>query len=109
MADPDGLSLINTLSHFPTEGVTINLMRALSIKRRVQRAIQDTNQFMAGVETQAETQAAAHPVDYAGLPDLRERGPYSVRFMELNLVVRNRDRPVPADLYPARHAGGNSR
>lgn len=98
-AAPDGLSLINTLRYFPTEGITINLMRVLSINRQVHQVIQDTDRLMATVERHANTDTANHSVNYADLPDLRERGPYSTHFVELNLVDRSRDRSVPADLF----------
>lgn len=99
VAEPDGLSLINTLRNFPTEVVTIDLVRVLTVKRRVDQAIQDTNGFMTAVETEATAAALASPVDYAAQPDLRERGPYPVRFMPLNLVDQTRNRAVPADLF----------
>jgi predicted dienelactone hydrolase len=97
--DPDGLSLINTLRYFPTDGMTLDLKRVLSINRQVQQVIQDTDHLLAAVERHANTDTAGHSVDYADLPDLRERGPYSTRFVELNLVDGSRDRPVPADLF----------
>jgi predicted dienelactone hydrolase len=54
---------------------------------------------MAAVVTQSIAAAQQNPVDYAALPDLRERGPYPVQFMALDLVDQARNRPIPADLF----------
>lgn len=95
---PDGLSVLNILHHFPTPGVNLDLMRALSIKDTLQRAIQDTDHWLTAIAAQADREAA-DPATYASLPDLRQQGPYAVRFIELNLVDESRDRTVPADLF----------
>lgn len=99
MEQPDGGAAIDVLHYFPTEIVTIDLMRALAIERELRQAIADTNRFTAAVINQAATDAQQNPVDYATLPDLRDRGPYSVQFRSLDLVDESRDRPVPADLF----------
>lgn len=98
MAQPDGGTLMDVLRYFPTETVTIDLMRASAIQRQLRQAIADTNTFTAAVIDQAATDARQNPVDYATLPDLRDRGPYSVQFIPLDLVDETRDRAVPADL-----------
>jgi predicted dienelactone hydrolase len=99
MAQPEGGSLINVLRDFPTETVTIDLMRALAIKQQLDQAVRETDTFMASVMTQSAAAAQQNPVDYAALPDLRNRGPYPVQFIPLDLVDQARDRPVPADLF----------
>jgi len=99
MAHPEGASLIDVLQYFPTETVTLDLMRALAIKRQLNQAIQDTDSFMAAVVDQSAVAARQNPVNYAALPDLRNRGPYSVQFMPLDLADQTRNRPVPADLF----------
>lgn len=99
MAQPEGGSLIDVLRYFPTETVTIDLMRVLAVKRQLGQAIQDTDTFMASVVTQSATAARQNPVDYAALPDLRNRGPYPVQFIPLDLIDQARDRPIPADLF----------
>ena len=99
MSQPEGGSLINVLRYFPTETVTIDLTRALAIKRQLDQIIQATDTFMASVVTQSDAAALQHPVDYAALPDLRNQGPYPVQFIPLNLVDQSRNRPVPADLF----------
>lgn len=99
MAHPEGGSLINILHYFPTETLTFDLTRALAIKQQLDRSIQYTDRFMAAVVTQSTAAAQQNPVDYAALPDLRERGPYPVQFMPLDLVDQSRDRSIPADLF----------
>lgn len=99
MAQPEGGSLIHVLRYFPTETVTLDLLRALAVKRQLGQIIQDTDRFMVSTVTQAAAAARQQPVDYAALPDLRKRGPYSVQFMALDLVDQARDRSIPADLF----------
>lgn len=99
MQEPGGGSLIDVLRLFPTESVTVDLLRALAIKRQLQRTIAETNTFMETVVTQSAITAERNPTDYAALPDLRDRGPYPVRFIPLDLVDDARNRPVPADLF----------
>jgi predicted dienelactone hydrolase len=99
MAQPEGASLIDVLQYFPTETATIDLNRALAIKEQLHQVIEDTNRFTAAVVNQSNTDARENPVDYTALPDLRDRGPYPVQFIPLDLVDEARDRPVPADLF----------
>ncbi|WP_204140074.1 alpha/beta hydrolase [Halomicronema sp. CCY15110] len=99
MHEPGGGSLIDVLRLFPTESVTVDLLRVLAIRRQLQRAIAETDTFMEAVATQSALTAENHPIDYADLPDLRDRGPYPVRFIPLDLVDDARNRPVPADLF----------
>lgn len=99
IAQPEGGSLIDVLHDFPTETVTIDLIRALAIKEQLHQAIEYTNAFTAAVITQSTLDASDNPVDYAAMPDLRDRGPYSVQFIPLDLVDATRNRSVPADLF----------
>ncbi len=43
--------------------------------------------------------AAAAALDYSTLPDLKERGPYKLRFIPLTLQDNARNRAVPTDLF----------
>jgi len=99
MAQPEGAALIDVVQYFPTETLTIDLVRAVAIKEQLDQTISYTNRFTAAVMAQSAIEAQEQPVDYAALPDLRDRGPYAVQFMPLDLVDETRDRPVPADLF----------
>lgn len=97
--DPEGLSLLNILQHFPTEVVVVDLRRALAVQATLDRAIQDTASVTEQVELRAAAAALANPVTPTTLPDLRQRGPYEVEFVPLALQDDHRDRAVPADLF----------
>jgi predicted dienelactone hydrolase len=99
MQEPTGATFVNVLRYFPTETVTLDLARMLAVNRQLQQAIAETDAFMTAVTNQAASDAAKNPVDYTTLPDLRDRGPYAVEFMPLDLVDDSRNRAVPADLF----------
>jgi len=97
--EPEGLSLLNVLRHFPTEVVTLDLSRALAVQRTLSRSIQETTAVTEQVELRAAAAALANPIDVRTLPDLRQRGPYEVAFVPLELQDESRDRAVPTDLF----------
>ena len=103
-SEPEGLTAINALKYFPTQGIRLNLRVALRRWRAVQAAVDDTLEIVEYMRQASAEAAAADPrVDYATLPNLRQSGPLAVSVQTLNLNDTNRNRVYPADLYYPTH------
>ncbi|MFP4009715.1 MAG: alpha/beta hydrolase [Spirulinaceae cyanobacterium] len=98
-ADPEeGLTPLNVLRQFPTSGIRINSTRAFELLNRVSRIIDETQEAIAAIQRQANTELVA-----ANLPDfpldLQDGGPVTFRRETLRLRDLDRDRAFPVDLY----------
>ncbi|MEO1300576.1 MAG: alpha/beta hydrolase [Cyanobacteria bacterium J06636_16] len=100
VADPNGLSLINLIRFYPTEGVRLNLREILTLYRAVNTNIETTEQLVNAATQSSEAAAAADPaLDYAALPMLADTGQFEVEQRSLMLQDEQRDRTFPIDLY----------
>lgn len=99
-ADPEGLTVLNVLRHFPTQIIHINGMRAFQVAGALTQLLQQTDKMVTLIQQQAEMEAAAAtPVDFAQLPDLQQPSSLNWRTETLELYDRSRDRAFEADLY----------
>lgn len=99
-ADPAGLSLINVIRLYPTEGIRLNLPQILALSEAINTNI-DTTEWLVNAAIQgSEATAANDPaLDYSALPMLAETGQFQVERRSLLLRDNQRDRTYPADLY----------
>jgi len=98
--DHQGLTPLNTLRQFPLETIRIDLKRSLLILSDLERSVNQTRSAIDAIQAQAMQEAQAPPAaNFASLPDLRLRGPYTWRERTLKLIDSRRDRPVEADIY----------
>lgn len=87
-ADPEGLTLLNVLRHFPTQSIQIDLTAGLQIFASVQTLVERTNLALAAVQTEAQIEAAASPATpTSALSILREQGP--LRWNKVNLSLKD--------------------
>ncbi|NEQ32706.1 MAG: alpha/beta hydrolase, partial [Leptolyngbya sp. SIO4C5] len=93
----EGLTLLNVLRYFPTQGVRIDLLRGLAVAEGIDRAVNEANQAIATIQSTALQAAQQQTLpDIASLPrEIQRRGPFALR--RVSLTVR-RFNP-PADLY----------
>lgn len=56
-ADPEGLTLLNFLNHFPTQGLRINSGRGLELVNQLSQFIKQTDQTVALIEQQAQQES----------------------------------------------------
>nr|WP_290222014.1 alpha/beta hydrolase [Trichocoleus desertorum] len=115
-AQPEGLTLLNVLRQFPTDGLRVNLGRSLEIARTLDEFVEQTQEASAAISQQAKTEAAFAPViDFSELPDLRQPGGFKWEKTTITLSDRTRktiqrfpDRPsievprervFPVDVY----------
>lgn len=97
-ADDEGLTLLNVLRHFPSSSMRVDLRRSLQLADEVQIIINRTNQAIASIAKQAETEASSG-VNFSQLPDLRTNGRFKWNKQTLTLNDQRRDRVYIADLY----------
>ncbi len=110
---PDGLTLLNFLQQFPTEGIRIDLASSLDIARELEALVDDTNKATAAIVKQARLEATS-PVPPVVRPrNLRRRGEFGVNKQSLTLqdLTRQtgqldgtgnpvrRERTIEVDLY----------
>lgn len=104
-AQPEGLTLLNILHQYPTNGLRVNLQAALNIAQQLQTLIAQTQQTSAQIIAQAslgEQQATSLTTPsptFDVLPDVRRVGPNQWSKQTLTLTDPRRNRTYPADLY----------
>jgi len=99
-AQPEGFTVLDVLRNFPTESVRLDLEVALRGVRRADGFFRETDAVIAGIQSLAESAAAAEPpLELAELPNLRHAGSYEVSQQTLVMEDVARDRTYPVDLY----------
>ncbi len=111
-ADPEGLTLLNFLQHFPTNGLRINSGRGLELVNQLSQFIKQTDQTVALIERQALENAVLRGENQASdfSRNLQSRGTVPYRRQGLNLVDQQRPtlqeevtelttREIPTHLY----------
>ncbi|MGP1383286.1 MAG: alpha/beta fold hydrolase [Thainema sp.] len=96
----DGLTLLNVLRYFPTEGIQVNIAQALEIANTLRQLVNQTNAAVGLIEQRAVVAAANHPLRIPrNYPDPGELGLYDwVRYTR-PLKNASRNRPIPVDYY----------
>lgn len=97
-AEPEGISLLAFLRHFPTPTVRLDANHILTIYRHSARFVRQTQAFVAATQ-QMSAAAAEAAIALDRLADLRQPGPYAVVLQPLQLEDARRQRTYPADLY----------
>ena len=99
-ADPEGLSFIGFLRHFPTPNIRINLPQARNLIEYGSKLVDVTNAVVQAINTRSQAEAKAEgPINLATLPPLQIPGPYQFTKRTLMLQDSRRDRPIATDLY----------
>ncbi|ESA33691.1 dienelactone hydrolase [Leptolyngbya sp. Heron Island J] len=99
-ADPAGLSLINILRFYPTNGVRLDLRQILAVSDAIRTNIEATDRLVKATIQQSVATAATEPtLDYQALPMLADVSRFEVVQQSLMLVDRDRNRTYPTDLY----------
>ena len=99
-ADPAGLSLINILRFYPTNGVRLDLRQILAVSDAIRTNIETTDRLVKATIQQSIAVAATEPtLDYQALPMLAEMPRFDVVTQSLMLEDRDRNRTYPTDLY----------
>lgn len=99
-ADPEGLSLLGVLRHFPIQSIHIDVTRILQLSDHLSKFAALSDQVENEIHTRAEAAAAKEgAVDLASLPQLQEQGAFQFAKQTLMLQDQRRNRNIPTDLY----------
>ncbi|MBP0013224.1 MAG: alpha/beta hydrolase [Roseofilum sp. SBFL] len=121
-AEPDGMTLLNILRKFPTQGLRIDLESALDIALNLYTLVQQTNEAnqvvaqQSAIEVSFQSQLAKVPegiqwnsafpfsvpkgeIPISELPDLDDVGYFRWEKRSFTLRDRERNRAYPVDLY----------
>lgn len=99
-ADPEGLSLLGVLRHFPIQSIHINVARIMQLSDHLSKFAALSNQVENEIRTRAQAAAAKESaVDVASLPQLQDQGAFQFTKQTLMLRDDRRNRTIPTDLY----------
>ena len=98
--DSEGLSLINFFRKLPTN-IQFDLVEILKLSNLTQKVIKATKLFSEEKIPQlSATEAAeADPINFANLPDLRQKGNFDVEQQRWTLTDKSRNRTFYVDIY----------
>lgn len=102
--DPEGLTALSVLRHFPNTGVRVDLTAALTILNQIQKSVKTTNNAVAAViqQSKAEPQAdslAGWALTQTGLSSWQRISLDLKDDSEKRLAYTGRAREFSADLY----------
>lgn len=98
--DPQGLSVLGVMHHFPSNSIRINVSLALQLASKLTQFVDVTNEVVQAIDTENKAQAASEaPINLATLPSVQALGPFQVSKQNLMLQDNSRNRNVPTDLY----------
>lgn len=99
-ADEDGLTPLNVIKKFPTNGIRINSSQGFELIEQLSNTIEQTTNIAQLIEQQSLAQMDQNvPLNFSALPNLATLGtvPFSVRNVVVNDLIRNRE--IAVDLY----------
>lgn len=100
VASPEGLSLMNVIRFYPTEGIRLDFSQILAFVKALENNIETTEQLISEISQQSEAISATEPsLDYEALSVLADTPQVRVEVRSLTLNDRERDRTYPVDLY----------
>lgn len=117
--DPEGLTLVNIMRYFPSEGIRINTGIIFELKKLIVMFFQYREAVVKTITEQATLEAIANPIPDT-LPDILQSGPLRVREQTLTLKTRElidseidlylpENQGQPAPLIVISHGFGSTR
>ncbi|MBV8884390.1 MAG: alpha/beta hydrolase, partial [Chroococcidiopsidaceae cyanobacterium CP_BM_RX_35] len=99
--DPQGLTLLNVLQKFPTDGIRVNLAPILQTTEDLEKMIDQTNRAVALVSQQSKAAATTQEpqVNFSQLPNLEQTGQFTWSKQTLRLNNFQRQSRFLVDLY----------
>lgn len=106
--DEEGLSLINFFRKLPTN-MQIDLRKILTLAKFTEKVVKATKVFSEEeIPRLSEMEAAAaKPVNFDNLPDLRQKGSFGVEQQRWTLIDNRRNRSFYVDVYKPRRWRGD--
>ncbi|MEH1791358.1 alpha/beta hydrolase [Nostoc sp.] len=108
-ADPNGLTLLNTMRYFPSQSIRINSEELLALMNKLSTLNKETSQALSVIEQQSNTEISTEPpVDISKLPELYNKsGSFTWEKRAIAFVDNNRKsltgsiktRVIQTDIY----------
>lgn len=90
-ADEEGLTLLNFLRQFPTDGLRINSGRGFELVNQLSRFIKETERAVTLIEANSQATASLSSQEPLFLRDLQSQGKIPFQVQEIQLLDRERD------------------
>lgn len=98
--DPRGLTPLNILRYFPSEGIQVNTKLLFELRDQIETLSKETDAVIEEVVKISEDEITREPLtNYSQKPDLRSAGSHSTLKRTLLLNDRQRNRKIPVDVY----------
>ncbi|MEA5568577.1 alpha/beta hydrolase [Anabaena sp. UHCC 0399] len=100
-SEPEGLTLLNLLRKYPTNGIYINLAQSLTIAGELQKIVNKTHQAIAVVTKKSNLEASSihNTKGLSQLPDLANHGKIPAQKYTLKFFDSARHRLLLTDVY----------
>ncbi len=104
-SDPDGLTALSVLRHYPTQEIALDLTKGLAIFNKIQRLVKRTNYAVAVIKNRANINASSSQISDGKLPKLLGRFSWKKFSWTLTdnssqrLEYTNSSRQFPVDIY----------
>lgn len=99
-SDPEGLSLLTFLRHFPTFGVRVDLEKSVAIFVELTNIVNRSQKVISRIEELSKEEASlSSNLDFTALPNLTQPGQFSWKMITGEIKDPRRQRTFPFDLY----------
>ncbi len=99
-ADPKGFTLLNVLRKFPSEAITIDLVRSLALANQLKSLVNQTQDAVTFINQESKREANLTPIRTAtSVTNLVQAGSFKWHKQTINLDDKSRKRKFPADIY----------
>ncbi|MDJ0746341.1 MAG: alpha/beta hydrolase [Xenococcaceae cyanobacterium MO_167.B27] len=89
-AEPEGLTAINFLRHFPTKEMQLNTDLIFAVVQETKNFFQYKDTTVTAIAEQAEQEIASQkPPNFENLPDLGQSGPYEVSTTTITFPIQD--------------------
>lgn len=103
----EGLTLLNVIQNLAVD-IQINIPRILQYTKQINLVIEASNLFVEEVERLGQKEAElVKPVNFSQLPDIRQKGSFTVTNSRLNLTDSARNRQLYVDIFQPTSLTGN--
>ena len=86
-AEPEGLTVLNFLHHFPSEKIQLNAKLAYSIVRELDELFDYKKTTQKAIAAESEREIASSKLNLANLTDLSQPGKYRVRRRQVTFAI----------------------
>ncbi len=98
--DPEGLTPLNILRYFPSQGIKVNTQLLFELRDQIQTLSKENNAVVDQIVTLSIDEIIRDtPTDYTQKSDIRQPGPYTTLKRTILLNDQQRNRKILVDVY----------